>query len=379
MAHADLAAILPLALGHDQEVSASPWVRLSSRTAYYPSRVAQAALAVAAGTVPITPDLVDLLYLYDDVGICRAASILPGPPDLARALWSVRASLVAAGAVPEVTALTATLMEHGNVYGDISQALASREPGDDGTDVLFVPGAGTLFHTPDAAINALKVTRTVEGRANIDADLLDSGHVLRELGLADEANEAREKLQRRIAERNYRLIVAGTPKEAFGLREALVGLPVEVHSVGGLIAEAANDGRLTLVDPPGDFQVVFHPSETLLHRLDEFAAIDQWLTRWLGPRYQRESDPRRTAWPAAIERPNVRMLVRSSLLLAEARLAQLEAVVSPEPSSGDGLVLLTCDPFSWQALTALTQRPFDVTDLASFVVRLLNNGDASDD
>src|SRR5689334_3117360 len=109
MDHADLAAILPLALGHDQEVSTSPWVRLSGRTAYYPSRIAQAALAVASGSVPISPDLVDLLYHGDDHGLVRSASILPGPPDLARPLWHVRAALVEASAVPELAAMVETL------------------------------------------------------------------------------------------------------------------------------------------------------------------------------------------------------------------------------------------------------------------------------
>src|SRR5262245_14582544 len=141
---------MPLALGHDQEASACPWAQLTRRTTSYPSRIAQAALLAAREAAPITPDLVDQLFRCDDCGRCRAHSILPGPPDLPRALWQVRSFLVSANVVPEVLPLATALRDHGSIYGDLRSAFEQLGTGDTGAEVLFVPGAATLFHDLDA-------------------------------------------------------------------------------------------------------------------------------------------------------------------------------------------------------------------------------------
>jgi hypothetical protein len=364
-----LAAILPLALGHDQEAFACPWVRLTGRTAEYPSRKAQAALAVANGAVPVTPDLVDLLFRCDDCDRCLAASILPGPPDLARALWEVRASLVAMGAVPEIALLAENQQRFGNLYGDVSQMVARFGGNGSHVGVLFVPGAATLFFTPDTAVAALTAVRTIEGGADVRADCLDSGQTLRELGLVAQAAEVRDSLRQNVEEWGYRLVVAGTPKEAFGLREALAGVPVDVQYAGAVIARAASEPGFGLVEGT----VVFHPSEMLLHRIDRVDEIDEWLACRLGDRYRRDPDPRQNAWPAAVERPVVRTPESLTRALAKQRLAQLQALAGETPS-GDRLVILTCDPFSWQALRAVTPPTVEVVDLIVFAAMLAAEG-----
>src|SRR5688500_50306 len=118
----DLRVLRPLALGHDQDASACHWAQLTHRTADYPSRRAQLAMAVMEGSLPPTTDVVALLYRCDHCGRCRANSTLPQPPDLARALWAVRAWLVEQGAVPDLDALRARLEQHGHIYGDLSAA-----------------------------------------------------------------------------------------------------------------------------------------------------------------------------------------------------------------------------------------------------------------
>jgi len=360
MEHEALAGILPLALGHDQEASACPWVELTHRTSAYPSRTAQAALAVANGALPVTPDLVDLLYRCDDCGRCRAHALLPGPPDLPRALWRVRSSLVAAAAVPELLPLAAALREHGTIYGDLRAAFASLGNGDAGAGVLFVPGAATLHYEPDSAVAALEAVRSVCGHADLSSDAMDSGHVAHELGLTDEASAIRHRVRHRVAEAGYRLVVAGTPKEAFGLRETLAGLPAEVRYAGGLVTGA--DGVPETPDAEAD-AVVFHPSETLLHRLDEFGAIDRWLGAWLDGAYAREAVPARDALPAAIERPATRVPASLARALAEARMAQLLKIGNGKSRRR---LILTCDPYSLRALRDVAPPGVDVIDLLVF-------------
>jgi hypothetical protein len=399
-----IASLLPLALGHDQEASACPWVQLTHRTSAYPSRIAQAALLIANGTAPITPDLIDQLYLYDDLGPWHAHSILPGPPDLPRALWQIRSTLVAANAVPEVLLLATALRELGSIYGDLKPAFAELGAGDAGSDVLFVPGAATLFYDPDAARAALTTIGSILGRVDLQPDLIDSGHVARELGLAGEAEAIRDHVRRRVTEAGYRLVVAGTPKEAFGLREMLAGLPVEVCYAGSLIARADHPpchselaeeslsdspshstrrtttpplrsgrflGKLGMTGGSGETSgsavlseplatVVFHPSETLLHRLDEFDAIDQWLRSWFGETYRPEPEPKRNAWPAAIERPAIRVPETLTRALAERRMEQLLEIGGKSPGRR---LILTCDPFSLRALREVAPPEVTVMDL----------------
>jgi hypothetical protein len=355
----ELEALLPLALGHDQEASACPWVQLTRRTADYPSRKAQAALAFAGDVVPATPDLVDQLYRCDGCGRCRAWSTLTRPLDLARTLWRVRASMVAAGAVPEVASLAEPHRTGGSVYGDLGPALARLGPSNAGADVLFVPGGATLHHAPKMVEAALGAARMVKGRVAFDRELVDSGQELLELGLADEAGSVRDALRRRVVEAGYRSVLAGTPKEAFGLREALVGLSVEVRYVGTALATVSMDERMALPAIEGDGPVVFHPSESLLHRLDEFDAIDRWLMSWLGDRYRPEVEPRRNAWPAAIERLAPRVPSQLKRSLAERRLTQLFDLLGTRRRG----VILTSDPWSWRALREVAPPEIEVRDL----------------
>jgi hypothetical protein len=262
--------------------------------------------------------------------------------------------------VPEAALFAAALREHGSIYGDLQAACERLGPGDAGADVLFVPGAAVLFHEPDSAGAALDAVRSVCGRVDVRPDAIDSGHVARELGLAGEAAAIRTRLRKLVTERGYRLVVAGTPKEAFGLREALAGLPAEVRYAGSLMAGAAG-----LSAPPGAGvdSIVFHPSETLLHRLDEVDAIDRWLRDWLGGTYVSEVDPTLAAWPAAIERPAIRVPASLTRALAEARMAQLLTIGNG--TTGRRLVL-TCDPFSARALRGVAPADVEVMDLLAF-------------
>jgi hypothetical protein len=366
-----IADLLPLAIGHDQEASACPWVALTRQTANYPSRKAQAAMAIASGLVPPTPDFVDLLYRCDHCGRCRAASTLPGPLDLGRALWSVRALMVESGAVPEMTALADRFRETLSLYGDLSEVAANLGPGDELADVLFVPGASTMSHTPEAAIAALDALRSLGLRVEIRTDLLDSGQELRELGLGTKADHIQDGLRRRVVDAGYRLVIAGAPKEAFGLRETLADHPVEVRYAGEYLAK-----RIGVV-PRGPRNstnaVFFHPSEILLHRLDGFEVIDCWLASCLGQRYWREPDPRQNAWPACIERPSPRVPEELIRRLAEQRLHQ---ILVASRNDGGQLTILTCDPFSLNALRMISPPNVEVIDLLVFASRLLRKDGA---
>lgn len=357
------ASLLALALGHDQEAAACPWVQLTARTSEYPSRKAQAIVALSRGELAVTPDLVDLLYRCDDCGICRAWSTLPSPPDLPRAQWAARAALVELGAVPEVEPLRANLRAHGNLHGDLTAAQASLGTGDAEASALFVPGAAVLAHQPEAAAAALNAARSSLGRVAVMTGLLDSGQSLIELGLEQEAREAQAKVRRQVEEAGHRLVIAGTPKEAWALGEVLAGSGVEVAYVGSLLAKAALDGRVRLREDAGlGLRAVLHPSEALLHRLPDWDRLERWMDAWLGQGGRVcEPDPRRSVWPAALERPAIRLPESLRRGLARRRL---ETLMKLEPA-----VILTCDPFSRAALREVAPPTVEVVDLIEFAAR----------
>lgn len=358
----DPLALRPLALGHDQEASACHWAQLTRRTAEYPSRRAQLALAVMERSVPPTPDVVALLYRCDDCARCRAHSILPQPPDLARALWSVRAWLVEQGAVPEVEALRVRQLAHGHLGGDLSEAWTRLGPGEAGASTVFVPDGAVLALEPGAARAALDTARCICGPVAILTDLPDAGQVLREVGLASEAEQAHETARQRIAAGGYQRVLAGTPKEAAALGEVLKELTVDVQYVGSALAQAALRGhvRLRAVNS-AQRRIMLHPSAALLQNADSYAGVLDWLGTWLGEAFWPEPEAQRTAWPAALERPAINLDPALAQRLAHHRLAQL-LVWQP------GLIL-TCDPYSQQALREAAPAEVEVMDLLVFAMQ----------
>jgi hypothetical protein len=189
---------------------------------------------------------------------------------------------------------------------------------------------------------------------------------LRELGLSNQADSVQSDIRQQVTEAGYRLVIAGTPKEAFGLREALADEQVEIRYAGEYVAERAGDLLYPLTT--GMNPVFFHPSEVMLFRLDGFDAIDRWLTCWLGDRYRREADPRRNVWPAAIERPSPRVSDELTRGLADQRLKQIQM---HSGDKRDRLTILTCDPFSLNALRKVSPPNVEVSDLLVIVSRLL--------
>jgi hypothetical protein len=365
----ELLALRPLALGHDQEASACHWAQLTRRTAEYPSRRAQLALAFMAGGAPPTPDLVALLFRCDDCGRCRRHSSLPQPPDLARALWLARAQLVEQGAVPEVEALRARLDADGHLLGDLSGVWQWLGPGDPDAETLFVPDGAVLAWNPPAAQAALRAARCVAGPVGLLPAVPDSGHVLRELGLRAEAERALAAAHAHIAEGKFRRVLAGTPKEAVALTEMLAGLPLEVAYVGTALAQAVDQGRVRLHATGGaGRRIALQPPAALLEETPVYALITAWLRGWPGDCFYDEPDALRMVWPAAVERPTIGLDPALARRLAQYRLDQLGAW-------GPSLIL-TCDPYSWQALREVAPPGVEVMDLLVFAGLHLSEAEA---
>jgi hypothetical protein len=354
-----VAALWPLALGHDQEASACPWANLTRRTTDYPSRRAQLALAVASGLAATSADVVEALYRCDDCGLCQAWSVLPEAPDLAGSLWPVRAMLAAQGAVPELNALREALREHGHIYGDLTQQWVSLLPSDAAADTLFVPDGAVLAHHPEAARAAFAVAVGLAGPVALDRRLADSGQVLLELGLAREAAEAQAVVREHVAGSKLRRVLAGTPKEAAALASILDSLPCEVAYAGTALAQAVMRERLAGPARLADGRrTVLHASSALLRDEGGHAVLEDWLAGWLGGSFRREPDARRYAWPAAVERPAIGLNPALARRLAAGRMEQLMRF-QPE-------LILTCDPYSYRALQAAAPPGVEVQDLLVF-------------
>jgi hypothetical protein len=358
----DLLALRPLALGHDQEASACHWAQLTHRTTDYPSRRAQLALALAAGAVPATPDVAALLYRCDDCSRCRAQSSLPQLPDLARALWPLRAWLVEQGVVPEVEALRLRLLRQQHLLGDLAEAWQRLGPGVAGAPTVLVPDGAVLACDLPAARAALKAAACVCGPLALLREVPDSGRVLREVGLAAEADRFEAEARQRVADGGFRRVLAGTPKEAAALADVLRGLAVEVQYVGSALARAALEGRVRFRPAGAEArQIVLHPSAALLADPSAYSLIVEWLGAWLGNAFRPEPDPVHTAWPAAVERPAIGLPVDLARQLARRRLDQLLACHSK--------LILTCDPYSQRALRAVAPGEIEVVDLLVYAMQ----------
>jgi hypothetical protein len=317
------------------------------------------AQAVVSGEVPVTPEVVALLFRCDDCSLCSAASSLREPPDLARTLWPVRAWLVEQGAAPEAAALSARCDRYGHIYGDLSEAWARLGSGAASAASLFVPDGAVLAYDPEAALAALWAARAVAGAVAISPAAPDSGRVMLELGLAQAANDAHTLLREMVGASDYRQVLAGTPKEAAALREALAGLPVQVEYVGAAFARAmvVKQG-IRLASPAADRRVVLHPSAAFRQRPDDLAVVERLLAGWLGESFRPEPAALGTAWPAAVERPAIGLDPALARKLAVRRMTQLLALGTE--------VILTTDPFSKMALSAVAPTGIEVLDLLSF-------------
>jgi hypothetical protein len=293
---------------------------------------------------------------------CQAASILPQPPDLARELWRVRAWLVKQGAVPELDELRVQAAQHGHLYGDLSAAWAALGPGDQAAATVFVPDGAVLAHDPEAACAALKLARRVAGPVALSPHVPDSGRVLRELGLAAEADKAQALIGQYFSEAAPRQVLAGTPGAAAGLAELFDGLRVQY--VASALAQGALEGRINLRPLAGaGRRIVLHPSAALLYSQPDYELVTRWLAHWLGASFCPEPDAPRRAWPAAVERPAIGLSSDLARRLAQHRLEQLLAL-------GANLILTT-DPFSLQALRKASSGAVEVHDLLSFAATFL--------
>jgi hypothetical protein len=353
--------VLSIALGHDQTASLCPWVQLTRSTADYPSRKASIALALRTGLVQPTPDVVDLVFRCDGCGRCQELGKHAHAGCLSDVLYEARAMLSDRRLAPEIRPLRETWEQCGSVYGDPGKAIELLCPGDGEADVLFVPGTAMLAHEPAAAVAAFHlVGKFCVGGANVRPDLLDSGWVLKELGLRESYETEREHICDLVKEVSCSAIVAGTPKETYGLTKLLGELPVEVEYAGSLVAKAMTTSRPPLRNPDPGSSICFHPSEYLLHHLGEYDTIERGLRAWLGDAFLSEFNAKQNARPAAIERPLVRadpVLIKG---LAERRAAQLVDIGGTALST-----VLTVDPFSQAA----------VVDLLTFVARHLTEND----
>jgi len=352
-----------IALGHDQTASLCPWVELTRSTSDYPSRKAGSARALLSGALEPTPRLVDQLFRCDGCGRCQHLHCAGNEGALSEVLFRARAAIVDRKLSPECDDLLALWNEHGNTYGPLGSAIERLGPGDSRASTLFVPGAALLARDQLAAGAAFTLLRQVsDDGARFDADFLDSAWALKELGLREMYETEAERLRTFIRDGGFRAIVAATPKETIGLAHLVVDLPVDVKYAGSVVAESISVSMLK-PDPVDQSQrLAIHPSEYLLHHLNCYHEVIAGIQDWLGMSLIVESGVKEKAWPAAVERPQIRAQPELTKGMARRRADQIIAF------AGAGKVtVLTVDPFSKTALSAALPDAFEVVDFMQFV------------
>ncbi len=357
--------LMPLALGHDQTASHCAWVQLTRSTTDYPSRRAQAAMALLAGAIAPSEALVDVMFRCDGCYRC-----VPGQTAGARAfselLFDARAKLVDDGLVPEAEQWTANWQKYGNVHGNISASLSGHEPGGPAKSVVFVPGAALLSLDPSAAQAAWRLVQRTEPDAVFDAGLTDSGFVLRELGLVDFYEAERNRVRDHIASRDYKTVIAGTPKVALELSSVFAELPVTVVSVLDLLMDRLLPHAAAASLDRTRCTFLLHPSDSLIGQKDRLGRTQRGLSMWLGDAYRPEVRDVTERWPAALER--ISTAGNGSL---ERRFAERRAAQLVEHPFSRGVTILTVDPFSREALNTAIGDRAEVIDLVSCALRTL--------
>ena len=301
-------SLLPLALGHDQEASACPWVRLTAPH----GRLSIAHRAGGAGCRQAAQCRSRPTSSTSSTAATTAAAAAPLRSCRVRRICRARSGRCALrswrrGRCPRWRRWPKRSRDHGNIYGDLRPASTGSVRASRSATSSSCRARRRCSTTRMRRVAALRAVRSVMAApSTCGSTAIDSGQTLRELGLAEEAAKIRERLARSssamqdtewwLPERRKRRSVCA--------KRWLVCRSRSVRRQRGRPRGARTaDRRCSAVDSRA---VVFHPSETLLHRIDGFAGIDRWLRAWLGDRYVPEPDPALDAWPAAIERPAMR-------------------------------------------------------------------------
>ena len=113
-------------------------------------------------------------------------------------------------------AIAASYARFGNVHGDLFRSRpgwlrAGRRRH------LVRSWRGDSVFDAGLAVATVAALRAAGGGVDLHSDCLDSGHTLRELGLEEQADAAAGRLRQLVSVRGYRCVIAGTPKETFGL------------------------------------------------------------------------------------------------------------------------------------------------------------------
>jgi hypothetical protein len=353
-------SVLPVALGHDPTASLCPWVQATRSTADYPSRKAQIAVALLNGTLTPTSDVVDLMYRCDGLCRCQPLPAQPDPTPYTNLIHDARAALVSGGFVPAAEQWTINWHDHGNVYGRIEfdESLLDRNSPDGA--VLYVPGTASLFLDPAAVAANAQLLRRVFGSVAIDPELLDSGYVLRQLGLQAEWETERDRIRELIVRGGYQSVVTTTPREAMGLATALADQAVVVSSLLDSVQPWMTSMRTHLRPPDSRISFALQPTEEMAVERESAIILLEHLAHWSGREIVTLA-PEATS-PAAIERPILPSTEQLSRRFAETRADELLEI-----HDGEKLVVLTVDPFSKRALTDQLGARARVANVATFL------------
>ena len=362
-------SILPVALGHDPTASMCPWVQVSRSTADYPSRKAQIAVALLNGQLPPSGDVVDLMYRCDGLCRCQPQPGKPFPTPYTNLIHDARANLVAGGHVPNSEEWATNWRDYRSVYGRIELDKFLFDRSSQGSAMLYVPGTASLVLDPQSVVANLRLLTLAFGSVKIDPELLDTGYVLRELGLHMEWEAERERVREHVEQGGYRSIVTTTPREAMGIATALGDRSISVTTVVDSLDTWTSSMRSNFRSPAPGTAFAHQPTEEMIADRESVIILLEKLAAW----NQREIvtlTPEATS-PAAIERPvlpSSEEIVRS---FAERRGRELL-----EFHEGENLVVLTFDPFSRRALIDQLGERARVVNFAAFLCEHLENGHA---
>lgn len=350
---------------HDQCVFACPVFTQDRRMTVYPSRKAQIARAVQRGELPLNEEVTRLLYQCTSCRLCwQWCAYMEHRKDLASALRAARSEAVASGVcLPEVEAIRNRVENEGTPYGDLKTKrndLVCGSPREGNVRILLFVDAATLALNPEAYNAFFDLAKACEIAVELTSNNL-TGYELADIGLQDLADQIRLETARELAmwlsTPNIMGIVTLNPQIAYALNDWYKeqGTPVDakVKTLSQFVAELVTAGRLKFT--PTIEPAVFQDSAYQARYLEDTESPRLVLREAFSE--LREAEPCGVeANPASAEglAPEIKSKVREGM--AARRLRELLATGAE--------VIITADPFSYQALCQCVNGKARVEDFA---------------
>jgi Fe-S oxidoreductase len=162
--------------------------------------------ALHAGILGFTPRAVELLYQCCDCKLCQAWCV--PSLDLGAAIRAARRDVAERGCAPaSVLEVSQAILERGNPYGEPDTSLVQLDGAASKGQVLYFLDSHTGYREHAVAQATWRILQRLDIKPTLLPTFLDSGQVLLEFGLMEQARAQAERVLAAIRESNAQTVI----------------------------------------------------------------------------------------------------------------------------------------------------------------------------